>query len=201
MHLYLASTSPRRRDLLTQLGIPFSALDVSIDESRRPQELVAGYVERMAKEKAEAGLGLLAPQEQETALVLAADTVVVLEDTLLEKPTSREEAADMLRQLSGRSHVVMTAFALKTEDCIRIQRVSTTVFFRPLLDAEIDWYWQTGEQQDKAGGYAIQGKGGIFVSSIAGSYSNVVGLPMTELVSALREAGLDYVEMAEALPA
>lgn len=191
MSLYLASTSPRRRELLEQLGLPFAALDIAIDESRRPQEPVASYVERMAKEKAEAGLLMLA--DAADALVLAADTVVALEDELLEKPSSREQAAAMLRRLSGRSHVVMTAFALKTADSIRVQRVSTTVFFRNVLEREIDWYWQTGEQQDKAGGYAIQGKGGLFVSSIAGSYTNVVGLPMTEVVTALREAGLDFI--------
>ncbi len=191
MSLYLASTSPRRRELLEQLGLPFAALDIAIDESRRPQEPVASYVERMAKEKAEAGLLMLA--DAVDALVLAADTVVALEDELLEKPSSREQAAAMLRRLSGRSHVVMTAFALKTADSIRVQRVSTTVFFRNVLEREIDWYWQTGEQQDKAGGYAIQGKGGLFVSSIAGSYTNVVGLPMTEVVTALREAGLDFI--------
>lgn len=191
MNLYLASTSPRRRELLEQLGLPFAALDIAIDESRRPQEPVASYVERMAKEKAEAGLLMLA--DAADALVLAADTVVALEDELLEKPSSREQAAAMLRRLSGRSHVVMTAFALKTADSIRVQRVSTTVFFRNVLEREIDWYWQTGEQQDKAGGYAIQGRGGLFVSSIAGSYTNVVGLPMTEVVTALREAGLDFI--------
>lgn len=191
MNLFLASTSPRRRDLLTQLGLSFTALDVAIDENRRPQEPVANYVERMAKEKAEAGLLML--EEPAGALVLAADTIVVLENELLGKPESREQAAAMLRSLSGRPHVVMTAFALKTAECIRVQRISTTVFFRNVLEREVDWYWQTGEQLDKAGGYAIQGKGGQFVSSIAGSYTNVVGLPMAEVMVALREAGLDFV--------
>lgn len=191
MDLFLASTSPRRRDLLTQLGVPFTALDVAIDEARRPQEPVANYVERMAKEKAEAGLLMLG--EPSDALVLAADTVVALENELLGKPDSREQAAAMLRSLSGRSHVVMTAFALKTAHSMRVQRISTTVFFRNVLEREVDWYWQTGEQQDKAGGYAIQGMGGQFVSSIAGSYTNVVGLPLAEVVVALREAGLDFV--------
>lgn len=191
LNLFLASTSPRRRELLAQLGLPFTALDVVIDESRRPQEPVASYVERMAKEKAEAGLQML--DDPAGALVLAADTVVALEDELLEKPVSREQAGAMLRSLSGRSHVVMTAFALKTAGCIRVQRVSTTVFFRNVLEREVGWYWETGEQQDKAGGYGIQGRGGLFVSSIAGSYTNVVGLPMAEVVMALREAGLEFV--------
>lgn len=191
MNLFLASTSPRRRDLLTQLGTPFTALDVAIDESRRPQEPVANYVERMAKEKAEAGLQML--PDTAGALVLAADTIVVLDDELLGKPEGSEAAGAMLRSLSGRSHVVMTAFALKTTNSTRVQRVSTTVFFRNVLEREVAWYWQTGEQEGKAGGYAIQGRGGIFVSSLAGSYTNVVGLPMAEVVTALREAGLDFV--------
>ena len=190
MNLYLASTSPRRRELLGQLGLPFVTLDVAIDESRRPQEPVANYVERMAKEKAEAGLQML--EDPAGALVLAADTVVALEDDLLGKPAGREQAAAMLRSLSGRSHVVMTAFALKTQDSIRVQRVSTTVFFRNVLERELGWYWETGEQLDKAGGYGIQGRGGMFVSSIAGSYTNVVGLPMAEVIAALREAGLEF---------
>jgi len=190
LNLYLASSSPRRRELLSQLGLPFGALDVAIDESRRPQEPVASYVERMAKEKAEAGLQQLG--EPANALVLAADTVVALEDDLLGKPAGRAQAAAMLRRLSGRSHVVMTAFALKTVDSMRVQRVSTTVFFRNLLEREVNWYWETGEQQDKAGGYGIQGRGGLFVSSIAGSYTNVVGLPMAEVIAALREAGLEF---------
>ena len=130
--------------------------------------------------------------EPANALVLAADTVVALEDDLLGKPAGRAQAAAMLRRLSGRSHVVMTAFALKTVDSMRVQRVSTTVFFRNLLEREVNWYWETGEQQDKAGGYGIQGRGGLFVSSIAGSYTNVVGLPMAEVIAALREAGLEF---------
>ena len=96
----------------------------------------------------------------------------------------------MLRSLSGRSHVVMTAFAIKTHKQVRVQRVNTTVFFRPLTSKEIEWYWQTGEQLDKAGGYGIQGKGGIFVSSISGSYSAVVGLLLAEVVVALRGLGI-----------
>lgn len=188
MTLFLASTSPRRRELLAQAGIEFTVLNVAIDESQRPNELPTAYVERLAKEKAEAGF--LKVEHDENAVVLAADTIVVLEDAILGKPQNKAQAHEMLRSLSGRSHVVMTAFAIKTHKQVRVQRVNTTVFFRPLTSKEIEWYWQTGEQLDKAGGYGIQGKGGIFVSSISGSYSTVVGLPLAEVVVALRGLGI-----------
>lgn len=189
MTLYLASTSPRRRELLSQADIRFSVLDVAIDESQRPNELPASYVERLAKEKAEAGFASV--ENDGNAIVLAADTIVVLEDDILGKPSSEAEAKSMLRALSGRSHVVMTAFAIKTEEQIRVQRVNTTVFFRSIASKEIDWYWKTGEQQDKAGGYGIQSKGGIFVSAISGSYSTVVGLPLAEVIVALQTLGIE----------
>ncbi len=188
MTLFLASTSPRRRELLAQAGIEFTVLDVAIDESQRPSELPTAYVERLAKEKAEAGF--VTVESDENAVVLAADTIVVLEDGILGKPQNKAQAHEMLRSLSGRSHVVMTAFAIKTHKQVRVQRVNTTVFFRPLTSKEIEWYWQTGEQLDKAGGYGIQSKGGIFVSSISGSYSAVVGLPLAEVVVALRGLGI-----------
>jgi len=188
MTLYLASTSPRRRELLSQTDIEFSVLDIAIDETQRRNELPTAYVERLAKEKAEAGFQSV--QEDENAVVLAADTIVVLEDTILGKPSDQTQAQDMLRALSGRSHVVMTAFAIKTQQQIRVQRVNTTVFFRPITSKEIDWYWQTGEQQDKAGGYGIQSKGGVFVSALSGSYSAVVGLPLAEVMAALQSLGI-----------
>ncbi len=184
MTLYLASTSPRRRELLSQADIKFTVLDVAIDETQRANELPTAYVERLAKEKAEAGYQSI--QDDNDAIVLAADTIVVLEDDILGKPSNQAEAQEMLRALSGRSHVVMTAFAIKTAEQIRVQRVNTTVFFRPITSKEIDWYWRSGEQLDKAGGYGIQGKGGIFVSNISGSYSTVVGLPLSEVVVALQ---------------
>lgn len=184
MTLYLASTSPRRRELLSQADIKFTVLDVGIDETQRANELPTAYVERLAKEKAEAGYQSI--QDDSNAIVLAADTIVVLEDDILGKPNNQTEAQEMLRALSGRSHVVMTAFAIKTAEQIRVQRVNTTVFFRSITSKEIDWYWRTGEQLDKAGGYGIQGKGGVFVSNISGSYSTVVGLPLSEVVVALQ---------------
>lgn len=188
MTLYLASTSPRRRELLAQTDINFTVLDITIDESQRPNELPTAYVERLAKEKAEAGYQSIAADEN--AVVLAADTIVVLEDDILGKPADQNQAQSMLRALSGRSHVVMTAFAIKTAEQIRVQRVNTTVFFRSITSKEIDWYWQTGEQLDKAGGYGIQSKGGVFVSAISGSYSAVVGLPLAEVITALQAYGI-----------
>lgn len=188
MTLYLASTSPRRRELLAQADIEFSVLDVAIDESQRTNELPTAYVERLAKEKAEAGFKHV--QDDEHAVVLAADTIVVLEDDILGKPGDQQQAQAMLRSLSGRSHVVMTAFAIKTAQQIRVQRVNTTVFFRPITSKEVEWYWNTGEQLDKAGGYGIQSKGGVFVSAISGSYSAVVGLPLAEVIVALQSLGI-----------
>lgn len=186
MKLYLASSSPRRQELLAQLELPFGTVAPEIDESRLAGESAVDYVQRMAKEKAAAGLA----QVQAGALVLAADTVVVLDGQVLGKPASAAEAAATLRQLSGRSHQVMTAFALQRGQDCRVQLVSTEVRFAPLSEADIAWYWSTGEQQDKAGGYGIQGKGGIFVEAINGSYSNVVGLPLAELKAGLQNFGL-----------
>lgn len=186
MKLYLASSSPRRQELLAQLELPFGTVAPEIDESRLAGESAVDYVQRMAKEKAAAGLA----QVQAGALVLAADTVVVLDGQVLGKPASAAEAAATLRQLSGRSHQVMTAFALQRGHECRVQLVSTEVRFAPLSEADIAWYWSTGEQQDKAGGYGIQGKGGIFVEAINGSYSNVVGLPLAELKAGLQSFGL-----------
>src|SRR5690554_3451015 len=125
MTLFLASTSPRRRELLAQAGIEFTVLDVAIDESQRPNELPTAYVERLAKEKAEAGF--VTVESDENAVVLAADTIVVLEDGILGKPQNKAQAHEMLRSLSGRSHVVMTAFAIKTHKQIRVQRVNTKI--------------------------------------------------------------------------
>ncbi|HZJ93025.1 MAG TPA: Maf family protein [Thiopseudomonas sp.] len=195
MTLYLASTSPRRRDLLAQTDIKFTALDISIDETQRPNELPNAYVERLAKEKAEAGFNSV--QDDEHAVVLAADTIVVLDDSILGKPQDKAQAQDMLRSLSGRAHVVMTAFAIKTHEQIRVQRVNTTVFFRPITSKEVEWYWQTGEQHDKAGGYGIQSKGGVFVSTISGSYSAVVGLPLAEVLSALNTLDIHREPVAD----
>ncbi|MDM1706937.1 Maf family protein [Thiopseudomonas alkaliphila] len=191
MRLYLASTSPRRHELLARTGLRFTALDPAVDESVRENEAAVMYVERMAKAKAEAGYALLSdPSAQD--VVLAADTIVVLEDCILGKPRDRAEAQQMLQALSGRSHVVMTAIGVKDSEKLRVQRVNTTVFFRSLSTAEIEWYLDSQEPMDKAGAYGIQGQGGIFVSSITGSISSVVGLPYAETLHLLASFGIEH---------
>lgn len=174
--LYLASASPRRRELLTQLGYRFAILKVDVPEVHQPGEHAADYARRLACAKAEAGW--LACEG--SLPVLGSDTIVVLDDVVLEKPVDEADASRMLAALSGREHQVMTAVALATAGGIFCQLVSTNVTFRVLSAAEIAAYWQTGEPVDKAGAYGIQGIAGKFVSRIDGSYSAVVGLPLLE---------------------
>lgn len=174
--LYLASGSPRRQELLTQLGVSFERLVPGIEEQRQPHEGAQHYVARLAREKAQAGVALAALDLP----VLGADTIVVLNGEVLEKPLDAEHAATMLRQLSGQTHQVMTAVALadrhQTIDCL----VTTEVTFRVLSDEDIQGYVASGEPMDKAGAYGIQGLGGCFVRKIHGSYHAVVGLPLVE---------------------
>jgi septum formation protein len=174
--LYLASGSPRRQELLTQLGVSFERLLPGIEEQRQPDESAQHYVSRLAREKAQAGVAI-APQDLP---VLGSDTIVVLEGEVLEKPRDAEHAAVMLRQLSGQTHQVMTAVALadrqQTIDCL----VMTEVTFRVLSEEDIQGYIASGEPMDKAGAYGIQGLGGCFVRKINGSYHAVVGLPLVE---------------------
>ncbi|MBB1202468.1 septum formation inhibitor Maf [Enterobacteriaceae bacterium 89] len=174
--LYLASGSPRRQELLTQLGVCFERLLPGIEEQRQPDESAQHYVSRLAREKAQAGVAI-APQDMP---VLGSDTIVVLEGEVLEKPRDAEHAAVMLRQLSGQTHQVMTAVALadrqQTIDCL----VMTEVTFRVLSEEDIQGYIASGEPMDKAGAYGIQGLGGCFVRKINGSYHAVVGLPLVE---------------------
>ncbi|AIU86977.1 MULTISPECIES: Maf family protein [Pectobacterium] len=174
--LYLASASPRRRELLTQLDIPFSVLNVAVEEQRLPEEAAEVYVRRLAHEKAAAGVAA-APSDLP---VLGADTIVVLNGQVLEKPQDEAHAAEMLSQLSGKSHQVMTAVALADKDDVLSCLVTTDVVFRPLSQQDIERYIASGEPMDKAGAYGIQGKGGCFVRSLNGSYYAVVGLPLVE---------------------
>ena len=176
--LYLASASPRRRELLTQIGVPFQMLASSIDESVLPAEQPEQYVERLARAKAEAGLALLATAVD--ACVLGADTSVILDGQILGKPADRDEFLQMLGALSGREHQVLTAVALASREGCQTRLVASQVGFRSITPAEMQAYWQTGEPADKAGGYAIQGLAAIFVQYIQGSYSAVVGLPLCE---------------------
>lgn len=187
--LLLASSSPRRRELLETLGIPLVVRPASVDEAVHEGEGPDRYVGRVVEEKLRAALTDLAARREtgRFGAVLAADTIVVLDGEVLGKPASDRDAAAMLRSLAGRSHVVSTRFAIAAADGsrARAQTVSTWVSFRPLTDRAVDDYVATGEGRDKAGAYAVQGIGAFAVSRIEGSYSNVVGLPQCEVVEAL----------------
>ncbi|MGP1113409.1 Maf family protein [Serratia sp. CY54717] len=174
--LYLASGSPRRRELLTLLGVLFDILLTHTEEQRREGEAAEAYVRRLAQDKAKAGVALA----QEDRPVLGADTIVVLNGRVLEKPRDEAHAADMLAALSGKQHQVMTAVAIADRHDVRCQLVVTDVTFRSLSQQDIRDYIATGEPMDKAGAYGIQGKGGCFVRTITGSYHAVVGLPLVE---------------------
>ncbi len=188
--LILASGSPRRRQMLTDLGLTFEVRPVDIDESPLPDELPADYVRRLAEEKSEAALQDVAVHEGDW--VLAADTIVVLDDQLLGKPADTAEATDMLRRLSGRTHHVLTGVALRTTKAgCQVAVESTAVRFSALDEAQIAWYVASGEPMDKAGAYAIQGLCSLFIEGIDGNYSNVVGLPLPLTYRLLRQAGFD----------
>lgn len=182
--LLLASGSSRRKELLEQIGVQYKSASMDIDESVLPNELADKYVERLAREKALAGLDSF---EEPGLVILAADTSVVLDDQILGKPKDREDAFGILKSLSNREHIVLTGIALAKRNIsgepavqIESQVVSTKVRFNALTDEQIEQYIQTGEPMDKAGAYGIQGKGALFVAGIRGSYSNVVGLPLAE---------------------
>lgn len=183
--LVLASGSPRRRRLLETMEIDFTVRPADLPEARREGETSRRYVERMAREKATAGA------DERDELLLGSDTVVVVDDEMLGKPSGNREAIEMLRKLSGRSHEVLTGVALHRPAADRtLTRVaSTEVVLRELDDEEIDWYVSTGEPLDKAGAYAIQGRAAVFIPRIHGSYSNVVGLPLETVDRLLRELG------------
>ena len=182
--LILASASPRRLDLLAQIGIvPDAVSPVDIDETPRPRETARACAERLAASKAAA-----APITRDD-LVLAADTVVAAGRRMLGKPSDEIEAAGFLRLLSGRRHRVTTAIAVRSSTALRSRAVETAVRMKRLSEAEIAAYLASGEWRGKAGGYAIQGHGGAFVPWIGGSYSAVVGLPLTETLNLLRSMG------------
>ncbi|WP_437889780.1 Maf family protein [Phytobacter sp. V91] len=174
--IWLASGSPRRQELLTQLGVSFARIIPGIEEQRRPQESASHYVVRLACEKAQAGVAMAS----EDLPVLGADTIVIFNGEVLEKPKDSSHAAKMLRQLSGQTHQVMTAVALADRQYLLECLVTTEVTFRELSDEDIATYVASGEPLDKAGAYGIQGLGGCFVRKINGSYHAVVGLPLVE---------------------
>ncbi|HEX8539089.1 MAG TPA: Maf family protein [Cystobacter sp.] len=183
--LVLASASPRRRELLGQLGLTFEVSAADIDETPQPGEPAGPYVLRLAREKARV-VALRHPD----AWVLAADTTVSLGEALLGKPRDAAEARDMLGRLSGRTHEVYTGVALAGPGAGHSTLVRTRVTFRTLSPGEIAWYAGTGEPLDKAGSYAMQGKGGFLVASVEGSPTNVIGLPLGETLELLGRAGV-----------
>ncbi|MBW9261871.1 MAG: Maf-like protein [Candidatus Thiodiazotropha sp. (ex. Lucinisca nassula)] len=187
--LYLASRSPRRRELLQQIGVRFELLDIEIDEGPLPGEQPTDYVRRVAEDKAVAGFRQLSDTAR--LPVLAADTSVVVNDHILGKPENRDHALWMLGQLSGTTHEVFSAVTLCRS--VPQTRVSVSqVTFRKLSEAEMLGYWHTGEPLDKAGSYAIQGLGAQFIARLEGSYSAVMGLPLFETAELLQLGGIEF---------
>ncbi|MCK8082917.1 Maf family protein [Vibrio sp. 1CM24A] len=201
-HLVLASGSPRRKELLSQLGYEFSVLVTDVEECKHAQETAEEYVKRLSLDKALAALSLLKdnPSEKQHVVpssdtvvlgsdivVLGSDTVVVSQGQVLEKPSDFADSKRMLTQLANERHQVMTAVSVVSEEKQRTEIIITDVWFKPLSEKEIEQYWQTGEPCDKAGSYGIQGLGGRFVTRIEGSYYAVVGLPLFETDQLLQE--------------
>ena len=185
--VHLASSSPRRHEILTMLGIEFSAAGVDVDESRLPDEAAEEMVLRLAASKAAMAVA------GESQLVLGADTMVVADGQPYGKPRDQKDALQMLAALSNRTHQVLTGVALRSPHGIRTTMSRTDVQFREIYPDEALAYWQSGEPCDKAGAYAIQGRGGIFVAAMSGSYSGVVGLPVFETTELLAAAGFDVL--------
>ena len=187
--LYLASQSPRRRELLGRLGLPFGLIDLDVPEHRGPGEPAEEYVRRVAREKA--GAGLLKVMANPAAVVLGSDTEVVLDDEVFGKPRDAEDAAGMLRRLSGRTHQVISAVWLVSPSR-ELHTVSTSqVTFAALSEAQIAGYLEGEQWQGKAGAYAIQGFAETFITNLSGSYSGVMGLPVHETAQLLRQFGLE----------
>ncbi|MGD8782785.1 MAG: Maf family protein [Thioalkalispiraceae bacterium] len=182
--IYLASQSPRRSELLRQLGVRFAVSVANVDETRQPAESPETYVQRLAVEKAKLSWQSLPKAKRRP--VLGADTTVCLAGEILGKPADKADAISMLKRLSGQRHEVMSGVAIigeKHSVCVNVSQVS----FRKLTDSEIEEYWKTGEPNDKAGAYAIQGYAAAFISGLQGSYSGVMGLPLFETARLLSE--------------
>ena len=192
--IYLASASPRRRELLQQIGVSFRLIGADLDETPMAGEAPAGYVSRLALAKADAGWqrsrGMCDARDAYDAPVLAADTAVVLDGRILGKPQDQADAAAMLLELSGRTHQVLTAVAVRSAAGNEVKISESWVAFRPVDAAEAAAYWNTGEPRDKAGGYAIQGYAAVFIADLKGSYSGVMGLPLFETAALLNAAGV-----------
>lgn len=185
LQIYLASASPRRRELLRQIGVSYRLLPVAVDETPLPEEIPAAYVARLAQAKAQTGLQILGRRKPYP--VLGADTAVVIDGIILGKPNHRQEGLAMLALLSGREHQVLSAVALATAIRVTVKVQESRVRFRQLTVAECEAYWNSGEPLDKAGGYAIQGRAAAFIAELHGSYSGVMGLPLFETAELLRQ--------------
>jgi len=190
--LILASQSPRRRELLEQIGLSFQVQPADINESIHDGEGARDFVERMAREKAWA-----VADRHPDEWVIGSDTAVVLDDQVMGKPVDQSHAAEMLMALSGRQHQVMSSVALVTPTATTSLVSVSEVSFRCITEAEAAAYWATGEPVDKAGGYAIQGLAAIFIEQLSGSYSGVMGLPLYETATLLRRVGLDPLRQAD----
>ena len=189
-NLILASGSPRRRELLEQVGLSFTVAPADVDETLRPELSPREQVMELSRIKARAAAETAPPE----AVILAADTIVVLDHAILGKPRDPEDARAMLRSLSGRGHQVLTGVTVRTGETEETACVCTEVHFRPLSEREIDAYVRSGEPLDKAGAYGIQGLAAVFVDKLAGDYYNVVGLPLCAAAGMLRRAGVPLLE-------
>lgn len=186
--IYLASGSPRRRALLQQIGVSFQVIGIELDETALADEPPPAYVSRLAQAKAAAGWRQ--SRGAKAAPVLAADTAVVLDGKILGKPGDMKDAMSMLLELSGRTHEVLTAVALRTDAGMQLKVSRSQVTFRSIDAAEARDYWATGEPRDKAGAYAIQGYAAVFIADLKGSYSGVMGLPLFETAQLIGAAGI-----------
>ncbi|MGB0998215.1 MAG: Maf family protein [Pseudomonadales bacterium] len=184
--ILLASSSPRRVNLLEQMGLTFDVMSPDVDESVMPDEAPHAYVERLSRSKAAAGLAHGSNQ-----VVIAADTIVTLDDAILGKPSGPDDGKQMLLALAGRAHRVLTGLTVATQQEAKSQVVASNVWFRAISEQEAAAYWQTGEPSDKAGSYGLQGIGSIFVQRVEGSPSAVIGLPVEETETLLTYFGVD----------
>lgn len=189
--VYLASKSPRRRELLEQIGVAHQLVDVHVDETPRPGEPPRELVTRLARDKAQAGAAALA--DKDACCVLGADTIVVCDDRIMGKPKSTADALAMLALLSGREHEVMTAAALAWSGKVATRLSISRVRFRELTEADRQAYCRSSEPMDKAGAYGIQGLGGLFVTHLDGSYYGVMGLALHHVEELLKEAGVEVL--------
>ena len=200
LQIYLASQSPRRRTLIEQLGIHYQTISVEVDEQQQAGELPAYFVARLACDKAQAGWRLVAEQ---AIPVVGADTCIVLDQQIVGKPEDKRQGIELLKRYSGNTHQVVTGVAMvgpvsgaRGAPIVQQVRVNTSqVTFRVVTDRECEQYWQTGEPEGKAGGYAIQGKAAVFIEKIEGSYSGVMGLPLFEFSELITEFGIQLFDV------